>query len=180
MFIGRTDAEAETPILWPPDAKRWLIWKDPDAGKDWRQEKGTTKDKMVGWHHWLNGHGFGWTPGVGDGQGGLMCCDSWGCKELDMNWATELNWTEDICRTGLRQNYVTGKIQQHSVAFLCFKQSLHWMFLVSDFLYLHSDPQFFLILSLCLKILVSTQPKDFLLVLMIPVISYTTILFCFW
>ena len=68
VFIGRTDAEAETPILWPPHAKSWLIWKDPDAGKDWRQEeKGTTEDEMVRWHHWLNGHGFGWTPGVSDG-----------------------------------------------------------------------------------------------------------------
>ena len=67
-FIGRTDFEAETPILWPPDGKSWLIWKDPDAGKDWGPEKkGTTKDEMVGWHHQLNGHGFGWTPGVGEG-----------------------------------------------------------------------------------------------------------------
>ena len=76
--------EAETPILWPPDAKSWLIWKDPDAGKDWEQEKGMTEDKMVGWHHWLNGHGFGWTSGVGDGRGGLACCVSWGHKESDM------------------------------------------------------------------------------------------------
>ena len=68
VFIGRTDVEAETPILWPPDPKRWLIWKDPDAGKDWRQEKGTTEDEMVGWHHRLHGHGFGWTPGVGDAR----------------------------------------------------------------------------------------------------------------
>ena len=82
-FIGRTDAKAEAPILWPPDAKSWLIWKDPDAGKDWGQEeKGMTEDEMVGWHHWLNGHGFGWTPGVGDGQGGLACCSPWGRKEL--------------------------------------------------------------------------------------------------
>ena len=80
VLIGRTDVEAETPILWPPDAKSWLIWKDPDAGKDWRQEeKGTTEDEMVGWH-WLNGHELGWTPGVGDGQGGLACCYSWGHK----------------------------------------------------------------------------------------------------
>ena len=95
VFIGRTDAEAETPILWPPDAKNSLIWKDPD-GKDWGQEeKGTTEDEMVGWYHWLNGHGFGWTPGVGDGQGGLVCCSSWGRKESDMTeW---LNWTEPIC-----------------------------------------------------------------------------------
>ena len=91
IFIGRTDAEVETPILWPPDVKNWLIWKDPDTGKDWRQEKGTTEDEMVGWHHWLNGHGFEWTLGVGDGQGGLACCSSWGSKESDM---TEQRWPE--------------------------------------------------------------------------------------
>ena len=93
VFIGRTDAEAVTPILWPLDAKSWLIRKDPDAGRDWRQEmKGTTEDEMVGWHHQLNGHRFGWTPGVCDGQGGLACCDSWGCKESDM--IEQLNLTE--------------------------------------------------------------------------------------
>ena len=93
IFIGRTDAEAEMPILWPPDVKSWLIWKDRDAGKDWRQEeKGTTEDEMVGWHHWLNGHGFGWTPEVGDGWGDLACCGSWGCKESDTT--ERLNWTE--------------------------------------------------------------------------------------
>ena len=93
ILIGRTNAEAETPILWPPDGKYWLIWKDPDAGKDWGQEeKGTTEDEMVGWHHRLNGHGFGWTPGAGDGRGGLVCCGSWGRKELGTTeW---LNWTE--------------------------------------------------------------------------------------
>ena len=75
VFIGRTDVEAETPVLWPPDVKSWLIWKDPDAGKDWGQEeKGTTEYETVEWHHRLNGHGFGGTPGVGDGQGGLACC----------------------------------------------------------------------------------------------------------
>ena len=80
-------------ILWPPDAKSWLIWKDPDAGKEWRQEeKGTTEDEMVGWHYCLNGHEFGWTPGVGDGQGGLMCCSPWGRKESDST--LQLNWTE--------------------------------------------------------------------------------------
>ena len=79
VFIGRTDVEAETPILGPPDLRSWLIWKDPDAGKDWRQEeKGTTEDEMVGWHHRLNGHEFELTLGVGDGQGGLACCGSWG------------------------------------------------------------------------------------------------------
>ena len=95
VFIGRTDVEAETPILWPPDGKSWLIGKGPDAGRNWGQEKGTTEDEMVGWHHWLDGYGSGWTPGVGDGQGGLACCGSWGCKESDtteqLNW-TELNW----------------------------------------------------------------------------------------
>ena len=100
IFIGRTDAEAEAPILWPPDAKNWLLGKDPDAGKDWRQEeKGTTEDEMAGWHHWLDGHGFEQALGVGDGQGGLACCGPWDRKESDtteteLNW-TELNWTED-------------------------------------------------------------------------------------
>ena len=96
VFTGRTDAEAETPILWPPDAKSWLIWKDPDAGKDWGQEKGTTEDEMVGWHHRHNGHGFGWTLGVGDGQGGLACYGSWGLKESDTT--ERLNWTELKCK----------------------------------------------------------------------------------
>ena len=95
VFIGRTDVEAETPILWPPDAKIWLIWKDPDVGKRWGQkEKGMTEDEMVGWHHRLNGHEFGWTLGVGDGQGGLVCCSLWGHKESDTTErlnSTELN-----------------------------------------------------------------------------------------
>ena len=98
VFIGRTDVEAETPIFWPPDAKSWLIWKDPDAGKDWgKEEKGTTEDEMVGWHHRLDGHEFEWTPGVGDGQGGLVCYDSWDCKELDTT--ERLNWTELLTTT---------------------------------------------------------------------------------
>ena len=96
VFIGRTDAEAETPILSPPHAKSWLIWKELDAGKDWRQEeKGTTEDEMVGWHHWLDRRESEWTLGVGDGQGGLACCDSWGRKELDTTeWLiwSDLNW----------------------------------------------------------------------------------------
>ena len=88
---GRTDVEAETPILWPPDAKSWLIWKDPDAGKDWRwEEKGTTEDELVGWHHWFNGHGFRWTPGAGDGLGGPES------QRVGHDWATELN----ECRSG--------------------------------------------------------------------------------
>ena len=91
IFIGRTDAEAETTILWPSHAKSWLVGKEPDAERDWGQEKGMTEDEMAGWHHWLDGREFEWTPGAGDGQGGLAFCDSWGRKESDM---TELNWTE--------------------------------------------------------------------------------------
>ena len=92
VFFGRNDAKAETPVLWPPHAKSWLLGKDSDAGRDWGQEeKGTTEDEMAGCHHWLNGREPEWTPGVSDGQGGLACCDSWGRKELDTTeW---LNWT---------------------------------------------------------------------------------------
>ena len=91
IFFGRTDAEAESPILWPPDAKNWLIGNDPDAGKDWRQEeKGTTEDEMVGWHHQLNGHEFEQAPRVGDGQGSLACYSPWGHKESDMT--ERLDW----------------------------------------------------------------------------------------
>ena len=95
IFIGRTDAEAETPILWPPHAKSWLIWKDLDAGKDWRQEeKGTTENEMVGWHHWLSGHESESILGVGDGPGGLACCSPCGLKESDTT--ERLNWTEGL------------------------------------------------------------------------------------
>ena len=91
VFIGRTDAETETPTLWPPNIKNWLIGKDPDAGKDWRQEEsGTTEGEMVGWHHWLNVGEFEQASGVGDGQGSLACCSPCGCKGLDtFEW---LNW----------------------------------------------------------------------------------------
>ena len=93
VFIGRSDAEAETPVLRPPHAKSWFIGKDSDAGRDWEQEeKGTTEDEIAGWHHGLDGDEFEWTLGDGDGQGGLVCCNSWGCKELDMT--ERLNWTE--------------------------------------------------------------------------------------
>ena len=93
VFTGRTDVEAETPILWPPDAKSWLIGKDPDAGKDWGQEeKGTTENGMVGWHHQLNVHEFEQALGVGNGRGSVACCSPWGCKESDtIVW---LKWTE--------------------------------------------------------------------------------------
>ena len=93
LFIGKTDAEAKVPIIWPPDAKNWLIGKDPDAGKNWRQEeKGPTQDKMVGWHHWLDGHEFEQALGVGDGQGSLACYSPWGHKESDTT--EQLNWTD--------------------------------------------------------------------------------------
>ena len=91
IFIGRADAETETPILWPPDVKNWLIGKDPDAGKDWRQyEKGTTEDETVGWHHQLKGHEFEQALGVSDGQGSLECCSPWG-RRVRHNWGTEMN-----------------------------------------------------------------------------------------
>ena len=95
-FFGRNDAKAETPVLWPPHVKSWLIGKDSDAGRDWGQEqKGTTEDEMAEWHHGLDGRESEWTPGVGAGQGGLACCDSWGHKESD---STErLNWTDASC-----------------------------------------------------------------------------------
>ena len=90
-FFAGNDAKAETPVLWPPQVKSWLIGKDSDAGRDWGQEeKGTTEDEMAGWHHWLNGRESEWTPGVGDGQGGLACCDSWVAK----SWTWLSNWTE--------------------------------------------------------------------------------------
>ena len=93
VFFGRTDAKAETPILWPPHGKSWFIGKDSGAWRDWGQEeKGMTEDEMAGWHHRLDGHEFEWTPGDGDGHGGLVCCNSWGCKESDMT--EPLNWTE--------------------------------------------------------------------------------------
>ena len=93
ILIERTEAEAEAPIVWPPGTKNWLIGKDPDAGKDWwQEEKGTSEDEMVGWHHQLDGHEFEQAPGVGDGQESLACCSPWGRKELDTT--EQLNWTE--------------------------------------------------------------------------------------
>ena len=106
-FFGRNDAKAETPILWPPHVKSWLIGKDSDAGRDWGQEeKGTTEDETAGWHHWLDGRESQWTPGVGDGQGGLACCDSWGRKESDT--------TEWLIWSDLKYLWITKpwKIQQ--------------------------------------------------------------------
>ena len=95
IFIGSTDAEAEAPILWPPDVKSRLTGRDPDAGRDWGQEeKGMTEDEMAGWHHWLNGRESKWTAGVGDGQGGHGVLQFMGSQSVAHDWATELNWTE--------------------------------------------------------------------------------------
>ena len=96
VFFWRNDAKAETPVLWLPHAKSWLIGKDSDAGRGWGQEeKGTTGDEVTGWHHWLDGRESQWTPGVGDGQGGLACCDSWSCT-VGHDWVTKLNWLRKL------------------------------------------------------------------------------------
>ena len=109
VFFGGNDVEAETPVFWPPHVKSWPIGKDSDAGRDWwQEEKGTTEDEMAGWHHLPNGCEFEWTPGFVDGQGGLVCCNSWGHR-VGHDWATELNWTE------LKAHYVANKIQ----SFIC-------------------------------------------------------------
>ena len=107
IFIGRTDAEAENPILWPPDVKNWLIGKYPDSGKDWRQEeKGMIEDEMVGWYHRLDEHEFQPALGVGDGQGGMACCCPWGHWET-----TELNWTElTELNTDLQKQEESGQV----------------------------------------------------------------------
>ena len=110
IFIGRTDAEAEAPVLWPPDVKNWFIGKDPDAGKDWRwEEKGTTEDEMVGWHHRLHGHEFEQALWVGDGQRSLENCSPWGHKESDTT--ERLNWTELMGLVGCQWSWImTGKV----------------------------------------------------------------------
>ena len=120
----RTDAEAEAPILWPLDVKNWLIGKDPDAGKDWRQEeKGVTEDGMVGWHHQLDGHEFEQAPGAGDGQGSLACCSPWG-RRVGHDWATELNWCFPKGKAEAdwgRLNWEFG-ISRHRLLYIKYKQ----------------------------------------------------------
>ena len=113
ILIGRVDAEAEAPILWAPDAKTWLIGKDPETGKDWRQEEtGTTEDEMVGWHYWLDGHEFEQAPGVGSGQRSLTCCSSLGLR-VRHDWGAELNWNEPPCRVIVRNQFIhTGLLKQ--------------------------------------------------------------------
>ena len=137
VFFGRNDAKAETPVLWPPHAKSWLIGKDSYAGRDWGQEeKGMTEDEMAGWHHWLDGREFEWTPGDGDGQGGLACCNSWGRKESD---TTEpLNWTELNTRfNAILSNHpclTFSHIVQKSVLYICVSfAALHMGSLVHSF-----------------------------------------------
>ena len=127
VFIGRTDDKAETLILWPPHVKSWLVGKDPDAGRDWGQEeKGTTEDEMAGWHHWLDGPEFEWTPGVGDGQGGLACCDSWSCKESDMTeW---LNWSDIHIYLLFQILFHCRLLQAIEYSFLCYTVG-GWRFL---------------------------------------------------
>ena len=126
-FFGRNDATVETPVLWPPYAKSWLIGKDYDAGRDWGQEeKGATKDEMTGWHHWLNGHESEWTPGVGDGQGVLACCDSWSRKESDTTeW---LNQPTDLICDFHSLFYVQNKYDLSSYS-LKSSSDISWAFL---------------------------------------------------
>jgi len=114
MFIGRIDGEAETPILWPPDAKNWLIWKDPDAGKDWRQEeKGRLEDEMIGWHHRLDGHEFEQALGSWWWTGKPGVLQSMGSQRVGHNWATELNWIELLPNSSIQ------------ILFSCFAQIFH-------------------------------------------------------
>ena len=122
IFIGRPDAEAEAPIVWPPDAKNWLTRKDPNAGKDWRrEEKGMKKGKIAGWHHQLNDHEFVWTPEVGVGQGGLACWDSWGCKELDMT--ERLIWSDTL--TIWSSNFAPWYLPQRNLKFSSVQFHIH-------------------------------------------------------
>ena len=120
MFIGRTDAEAEAPGLWPPDAKSWLTGKDCDAGEDWGQEKGMTEDEMVGWHHWLNGHEFEQTPGDSEGQGSLACCGPWIHKESDTpQWVNNNNYLKQLfCFAPKPLPTVRGIVWRAKVSFL--------------------------------------------------------------
>jgi len=133
-FFGRNDAEAETPVLWPPHVKSWLIGKDSDAGKDWGQEeKGTTEDEMAGCHHWLDGGESGWTPGVGDGQGGLACCDSWGRQESDRT--ERLIWS-DLIISKMHSKFRNVKVRKNvqlRVKEICISSYSLWEFFLGPF-----------------------------------------------
>ena len=153
IFIGRTDVEAETPILWPPDAKNWLIGKDLDPGKDWKQEeKGMTEDEMVGWHHWLNGHEFEQAPGIGDGQGSLACCSPWGHKESDTT--ERLNWTElkhKFCMHWETKIFVWLTFLWYSL--YCNGLELSHQYLLSTYyIYYYTLPTIYLWCNICLYI----------------------------
>ena len=131
VFFGRTDAKAETPVFWPPHAKSWLIGKDSDAGRHWGQEeKGTTEDEIAGWYHLLDGHEFERTLGVGDGQGSLACCNSWGRKESDttewLNW-TELNWEYIMRNAGLEETQAGIKISGRNINHLRYADDITLM-----------------------------------------------------
>ena len=132
-FFRRNDAKAETPVLWPPHVKSWLIGKDSDTERDWGQgEKGMTEDEMAGWHHRLDGCKFEWTPGVDDGQGGLACCDSWGLEESDM--IERLNWLRFLFYISSQKELWTALIK-HVISFIfSSKKSLHFSRLLSPHL----------------------------------------------
>ena len=132
VYFGSNDAKAETPVLWPLHAKSWLIGKDSDAGRDWGQEeKGMAEDEMAGWHHWLDGRESEWTLGVGDGQGGLVCCDSWG-RRVGHDWVTELNWTEPISVCPRKFHRVTKSWTRlgHFHFQNCYVFLMEWLFII--------------------------------------------------
>ena len=152
IFIGKTDTEAEAPILWPPDVKSWLIGKDPHAGKDWGQEeKGTTEDKMIGWHHRLNGHEFEQTLGDSEGQGSLTCCSLWGRKELDTTewlnnnyiviWHLHITWNDHHSKSS---NNLSTKLLQYywpySLCCVLHPMTYNWMFVPLNPLHLFCPP----------------------------------------
>ena len=147
-FFGRNGAKAETPVLWPPHAKSWLIGKDSDAGRDWGQEeKGTTEDEMAGWHHWLHGRESEWTPGVGYGQGGLACCDSWGRKESDTT--ERLMWCDVIWSvTGIRTDFFGDRHQTYHSGYyyICLLTGV----ITFPFIVILTDLYFFCHLTICL------------------------------
>ena len=156
IFIGRTDAEAETPILWPPDAKNLLIGKDPDAGKDWRwEEKRTKEDEMVGWHHQLDGYEYEKAPGVGDGQVSLACCSPLGHKELDMTegltWTQlsefpfprEDNWHSESLNKEIIQMYMVSKQQRRNYAYRSFGSTVMILIYILYFLHIPDTSQNF-------------------------------------
>ena len=133
VFFGRNDAKAETPVLRPPHAKSWLIGKDSDVGRDWGQEeKGTIEDEMAGWYHWLDGREFEWTPGVGDGQGGLACCSSWGRKES--NTTERLNWTDTYLASYSAHCILSGDMGFQLISLLMVLNLVSWLqWCLSDF-----------------------------------------------